>query len=403
MLLIVTGVGFLIHVYSIGYMEDDPGYWRFFAFLNFFVFAMTLLVAADNFLFLLVGWGGCRPGVVPADRLLVYAPLGGGRRAQSVRRQRHRRLRSDARHLPASSRRFGTLALQQPSSHRARCSAVSPTSVASVDATDYRHRAAAVRRGGGQVGAVAAACLAARRDGRPDAGQRADPRGDDGDGGRLSGGARAGHLLSASPTALAVVGIVGGATALFAATIACVQTDIKRVLAYSTMSQLGYMFMGEAAGGFSRRHLPPDDPRLLQGAALHGGGRGDSRAGGRAGYAQDGRAARRSCRRRSGCLWWVGWRWPRSSRFAGFWSKDGILSVVLERAQTGGGTGWYVLYARGAVYRRPDGLLHLPSDLRRLPRGVSRRRHRRLAHGSPCGRRGRGRSAGAMCTRSGRR
>src|SRR6185437_7094495 len=58
MLLVVTGVGFLIHVYSIGYMEGDPGFWRFFAFLNFFVFAMTLLVAADNFLFLLVGWAG---------------------------------------------------------------------------------------------------------------------------------------------------------------------------------------------------------------------------------------------------------------------------------------------------------------------------------------------------------
>ncbi len=58
MLLVVTGVGFLIHVYSIGYMEGDPGYWRFFSFLNFFVFAMALLVAADNFLFLLVGWAG---------------------------------------------------------------------------------------------------------------------------------------------------------------------------------------------------------------------------------------------------------------------------------------------------------------------------------------------------------
>src|SRR5579872_7077602 len=57
MLLIVTGVGFLIHVYSIGYMADDSGYWRFFAFLNFFEFAMILLVASDNFLFLLIGWG----------------------------------------------------------------------------------------------------------------------------------------------------------------------------------------------------------------------------------------------------------------------------------------------------------------------------------------------------------
>src|SRR5690348_1129424 len=58
MLLIVTGVGFLIHVYSIGYMADDPGYWRFFSFPNLFIFTMALLVAADNFLMLLVGWGG---------------------------------------------------------------------------------------------------------------------------------------------------------------------------------------------------------------------------------------------------------------------------------------------------------------------------------------------------------
>src|SRR5215469_2130725 len=56
MLLIVTGVGFLIHVYSIGYMGDDNSFWRFFAFLNFFEFAMILLVASDNFLFLLIGW-----------------------------------------------------------------------------------------------------------------------------------------------------------------------------------------------------------------------------------------------------------------------------------------------------------------------------------------------------------
>ena len=57
MLMIVTGVGLLIHIYSAGYMEDDPSFWRFFAYLNFFIFAMVLLVCADNFLFLLVGWG----------------------------------------------------------------------------------------------------------------------------------------------------------------------------------------------------------------------------------------------------------------------------------------------------------------------------------------------------------
>src|SRR6201987_2200377 len=57
MLMVITGVGFLIHIYSAGYMEDDPGFWRFFCYLNFFIFAMVLLVGADNFLFLLVGWG----------------------------------------------------------------------------------------------------------------------------------------------------------------------------------------------------------------------------------------------------------------------------------------------------------------------------------------------------------
>src|SRR5947199_1523196 len=56
MLLVVTGVGLLIHIYSAGYMEEDPGFWRFFAYMNFFIFAMVLLVSADNFLFLLVGW-----------------------------------------------------------------------------------------------------------------------------------------------------------------------------------------------------------------------------------------------------------------------------------------------------------------------------------------------------------
>src|SRR5579885_3630355 len=56
MLLVVTGVGLLIHIYSAGYMHGDPSYWRYYSFLNFFIFAMVLLVAADNFLFLLVGW-----------------------------------------------------------------------------------------------------------------------------------------------------------------------------------------------------------------------------------------------------------------------------------------------------------------------------------------------------------
>src|SRR5947208_7076465 len=57
MLMVVTGVGFLIHIYSVGYMEDDPGFGRFFCYMTFFIFAITLQVIADNLLFLLIGWG----------------------------------------------------------------------------------------------------------------------------------------------------------------------------------------------------------------------------------------------------------------------------------------------------------------------------------------------------------
>ncbi|HEY7340395.1 MAG TPA: NADH-quinone oxidoreductase subunit L, partial [Ktedonobacterales bacterium] len=158
--------------------------------------------------------------------------------------------------------------------------------------------------------------------------------------------ARMSGLYTQSPTALAVVGIVGGATALFAATIACVQMDIKRVLAYSTMSQLGYMFMGEAAGGFSSGifHLTTHAyfKALLfmaAGAVIHAlAGEQDMRKMG-------------GLRAKLPRTFWLfvigGLALAAVFPLSGFWSKDGILSVVLERAQTGGGTGWYVLYGVG--------------------------------------------------------
>ena len=75
MLLVVTGVGLLIYIYSAGYMEEDPGFWRFFAYLNFFIFAMVLLVSAE-YLSLLAGWLGTGwSGLVPLDRLLVSETL----------------------------------------------------------------------------------------------------------------------------------------------------------------------------------------------------------------------------------------------------------------------------------------------------------------------------------------
>ena len=77
MMLVVTGVGFLIHVYSVGYMEHEGGYYRYFAYLNIFMFFMLTLVMANNYSVDVRGLGGRGPGVVPADRILVPEEVGG--------------------------------------------------------------------------------------------------------------------------------------------------------------------------------------------------------------------------------------------------------------------------------------------------------------------------------------
>jgi len=160
--------------------------------------------------------------------------------------------------------------------------------------------------------------------------------------------ARCAPLFSAVPVSLAVVGAVGGLSAIFAATIACAQTDIKRVLAYSTMSQLGYMFMGEAAGGFTSGifHLTTHAyfKALLfmgAGAVIHAlGGEQDIRKMG-------------GLRGKLPVTFYSflagGLALAAIFPFAGFWSKDAILGALLEQATTSGGPEWYVLYGIGLV------------------------------------------------------
>ncbi len=86
MLCVVTGVGFLIHVYSVGYMAEEEGYWRFFAYMNLFMFFMLGLVLAENFLLHVCGLGGRGAGVVSADRVLLPPRLGGECRQEGVHR-----------------------------------------------------------------------------------------------------------------------------------------------------------------------------------------------------------------------------------------------------------------------------------------------------------------------------
>ena len=240
MLLVVTGVGSLIHVYSIGYMHDDPGYARFFAYLNLFVFSMTMLVLAGNFLVLYVFW----EAVGLCSYLLIgfwyTRPVGGARGQEGLHRQPRGRLRLRPRHHVALDGARHARLRRGLRGGRRRCRR-----------DGHRHRAPPLRGRVRQVGAAPAAHVAARRDGGADAGLGAHPRRHHGDR-RACTWSRA-ATCSSSARRRRSRWSRGSAwlTALFAATIGLVQTDIKRVLAYSTISQLGYMFAAVGLGAYA--------------------------------------------------------------------------------------------------------------------------------------------------------
>ena len=242
MLLVVTGVGFLIHVYSVGYMSDDEGYARYFSYLNLFLFFMTVLVLAGNALVMFIGW----EGVGLASYLLIgfyfqkKSAADAGKKAFIVNRI------GDFGFLIAMFllvANFGTLTFSE---------------IATKLGQDPGWH--------GGVVTVIALCLMLGAAGKsaqlplyiwlPDAMEGPTP---------VSALIHAATMVTAgvymvarthvlfdhSPFALGVVATVGAATALFAATIALVQNDIKRVLAYSTISQLGYMFLGCGVAAYS--------------------------------------------------------------------------------------------------------------------------------------------------------
>ena len=279
MALVVSGVSTLIHLYSISYMASDRGYTRFFAYLNFFVFSMLLLVLAGNFFFLIVGLGVRRRGLLPADQLLVPAHDRHRRGHQGVRHQRGRRRRPRARHvlplqadglarLPAGVRERGRVL---PERRRRR-----------------RRLPAAAGRRVREVRAGAAAHLAPGRDGGPDTGLRPDPRRHDGDRGRLPDRAHAPVLRAGAGRS--------GRRRDHRLRDAADRRDHRpgrdrpqardRVLDHVADRLHGH-------GGLLVRvclgTVPPDDPRVLQGPAVHGGRLGDLRDGRRAEPRQDGR------------------------------------------------------------------------------------------------------------------
>jgi len=248
MLLVVTGVGFLIHLYSVGYMAEEDGYWRFFSYMNLFLFFMLTLVLAANFLLLFVGWEGV--GLVSYLLIGFYytkdSAANAGKKAFIVNRI------GDCGFLLAMFlliAHFGTL------------------SFADVFSNIGAHPE---MQGGFLTGISLLLLLGATGKSAqiplyiwlPDAMEGPTPVSALIHAATMvTAGvymiARAHVLFDRSPTALMVIAVIGVATAFFAATMGVVQTDIKRVLAYSTISQLGYMFLacGVAAYATGIFHL----------------------------------------------------------------------------------------------------------------------------------------------------
>jgi NADH-quinone oxidoreductase subunit L len=238
MLLVVTGVGLLIHIYSIGYMEHDDGYGRFFTYLNLFVFSMLILVLANNYLLMYVGWelvGLCsylliafwfqKPEAAAAGKkafittrvgdfgfglgvLLIFTTFGTLNFADVFAR------------APQISQLVITTITLLLFAGAVGKSAQIPLYVWLPDAMEGPTPVSALIHAATMV--TAGVYMVARSH----------------------------ALFAAAPFSSDVIAYIGAITALFAATIALVQTDLKRVLAYSTISQLGYMFLGVGVAAY---------------------------------------------------------------------------------------------------------------------------------------------------------
>ncbi|HTR22809.1 MAG TPA: NADH-quinone oxidoreductase subunit L [Terriglobales bacterium] len=322
MMLVVTGVGFLIHIYSVGYMWDDDGYYRFMAYLNLFMFFMLTLVLAKNYLMMFIGW----EGVGLASYLLIGfwfvkdSAAAAGKKAFIVNRI------GDFGFLIAlflMIKNFGTLDF--------------PALFAKIQPLGAETAGAGLLTAIGLLLMVGAAGKSAQLPlyvWLPDAMEGPTP---------VSALIHAATMVTAgvymvarshmiferAPAAMTVVAIIGTLTALFAATIGVAQTDIKKVLAYSTVSQLGYMFMACGVGAFSAGifHLMTHAffkglLFLAAGSVIHGiGGEQDMRKMG---------ALRRYMPGTFITMGIATLAIAGIPPLAGFWSKDEILAKAFE-------------------------------------------------------------------------
>jgi NADH-quinone oxidoreductase subunit L len=246
MILVVTGIGLLIHVYSVAYMHDEPrgAYARYFAYLNFFCFFMLVLVLGANFLVMFVGWEGVG--------LCSYLLIGFWYEKTSA---------SDAGKKAFITNRigdwgfilglflvfftFGTLDFRSV----AHAAAAMPVETASFGALSLISLLLF-------IGAIGKSAQLPLHVWLPDAMEGPTPVSALIHAATMVAAgvylvARNAALFSHAPLVMTIVAVVGTLTALMAATVGLVQTDIKRVLAYSTVSQLGYMFLAAGVGAFA--------------------------------------------------------------------------------------------------------------------------------------------------------
>ena len=321
MLLVVTGVGFLIHLYSIGYMHDEPDYARFFAYLNLFVFSMTMLVLAGNFLLLYVFW----EAVGLCSYLLIGfwytrpAAAQAGKKAFIVNRVGDFGFGLGIMWLWVA---LGTLDFVGVFKGAATLAPETATGIALLLFMGACGKSAQLplhiwlpdaMEGPTPVSALIHAAT------------------------MVTAGvymvARSHALFERSGSALEVVAWVGTITAVFAATIGLVQTDIKRVLAYSTVSQLGYMFAAVGLGAYAAGifHLVTHAffKALLflgAGSVIHGlRGEQDLRKMGGIAYKLPITAT---------TMWVGGLGLAGVPPLAGFFSKDEILGAALGEGHT---------------------------------------------------------------------
>src|SRR6186997_294961 len=238
MLIVVTTVGMLVHVYSLGYMAHDPGRWRFFAYLNLFMFSMLLLVLASNFLVVFVAWelvGLCsylligfwyrrRSAALAAKKAFIVNRVG------------------DVGFALGIMLIFVTLGTLDIREVIERIPTVAPATVTIIALLVF-------------AGAMGKSAQFPLHVWLPDAMEGPTPVSALIHAATMVNAgvylvARTSPIFAEAPGALVVVGSIGIFTAILAATIAMTQTDIKRVLAYSTLSQLGYMFAALGAGAF---------------------------------------------------------------------------------------------------------------------------------------------------------